>query len=112
MKNRTIRIIAILVCLLFINIEAAQAGLILKLKLFIRHEFADYRLEYISLILLLTSALAYIIFSPVAIGSEKWAWYNYFTYNPGRNNYSNKKDVVKKISVILNQKRDGSPLHS
>ena len=104
MNNRTIRVIVFLVGLLFINIEAAQAGLVNKLKLYIRTEFTEWQLFYILGGIALFSILSYIIFTPVLIGSEKWAWYKYFTFNPVRPKYQDKREVVKKISGILSQK--------
>jgi hypothetical protein len=101
MKNRTVRVIIILVALLFLNIEAAHAGLIHKFKLFIQHEFPNLQLLYITGGLLTFGVLMYIIFTPVPIGKEKWSWFNYYTYNPNRHNYHSKREVVKKISGIL-----------
>jgi hypothetical protein len=104
MNNRTIRVIIFLVSLLFLNIEAAQAGLIHKLKIYIRHEFTEWQLIYILGGMGLFGILSYIIFTPVLIGSEKWAWYKYFTFNPVRPKYQDKRHVVKKIAGILTQK--------
>ena len=102
MKSRTIKVIITLVALLFLNIEAAQAGLIHKLKIYIRHEFADFQLLYLVVGLLVTGFLGYIIFTPVLIGNQKWSWLNYSSFPPSRNNYSSKKDSIAKISQILN----------
>jgi len=104
MNNRTIRVIVLLVSLLFLNIEAAHAGLVHKLKIYIRHEFTEWQLFYILGGIALFGVLSYIIFTPVLIGSEKWAWYKYFTFNPVHQKYQDKRDVVKKISGILTHK--------
>ena len=104
MNSRTIRVIILLVSLLFLNIEAAQAGLVHKLKLYIRQELSQWELIYILSGMLLFGLLSYIIFTPVLIGSEKWAWYKYFTFNPVRQKYQDKRHMVKKISGILSQK--------
>ena len=104
MQNRTIRVIIFLVGLLFLNIEAAQAGLVHKLKLYISHEFTESQLYYMLGGVMVFGVLSYIIFTPVLIGSEKWAWYKYFTFNPVQQKYQDKRQMVKKISGILNQK--------
>ncbi len=101
MEKKTLKVIVILVGLLFLNIEAAQAGLVHKFKLFIRTELSDSQLLYTIGALGLTGFLIYIIFSPVRIGHEKWSWLNYYTYNPRRQNYHNKRLIVSRISGIL-----------
>ena len=104
MRNRTLKVIIFLVGLLFLNIEAAQAGLVHKLKVYISHEFTESQLYYMLTAIVVVGALSYIIFTPVLIGSEKWAWYKYFTFNPVRQKYQDKRQMVKKISGILSQK--------
>jgi hypothetical protein len=104
MNNRTLRVIIFLVGLLFLNIEAAQAGLVHKLKIYISHEFTESQLCYMLGGILVVGALSYVIFTPVFIGSEKWAWYKYFTFNPVHQKYHNKREMVKKINGILSQK--------
>jgi hypothetical protein len=101
MKKGTLRIIIILVSLLFVNIEAAQAGLVHKVKIYIRHEFSDYQLVYFISAMAIIGFLSYIIFTPVHIGKRKWAWLTYYSYSPTRHDYQSKRDVVKKIAVIL-----------
>jgi hypothetical protein len=104
MKNGTFRVIVILVGLLFINIEAANAGLIQKLRLYIRHEFTDFQLVYFTAVFLIMLFLSYVLFTPVSIGREKKTWLNYYSYNPSRQDYQARRDVVKKISTILKTK--------
>lgn len=99
MKKSTVKTIVILVALLFINIEAAHAGLVTRLKLYIRHEFTGVELIYYSAILIALTFLTYVIATPVAIGKEKTIWLSYGT---GRYNYQNKREAVKRISQILN----------
>jgi hypothetical protein len=101
MKKGTLKTIIILVAMLFINIEAAQAGLVHKFRIYIRHEFSDYQLLYIISGIMLISFLSYIIFTPVLIGKEKWSWLSYYSYNPNRHAYQSKRNVIKKISGIL-----------
>ena len=112
MKKGTLKTIIILIGLLFINIEAAQAGLIHKFKIYIRHEFPDYQLLYVTLGLLLFGFLSYIIFTPVLIGKQKWAWLTYYSYNPNRHDYQSKRVMVKKISGILKNPEFGNQAHS
>jgi len=104
MSNRTFRIIVLLVGLLFINIEAANAGLIQRFRLYIRHEFSNTQLFYIVSIFMILGFLTYVLFTPVSIGKEKRSELNYYSYNPGAKDYQRKRDVVKKISSILNTK--------
>ncbi len=101
MEKKTFKVIVILVGLLFLNIEAAHAGLVHKFKLFIRTEFSDFQLLYVVGALVIFAFLIYIVFSPVRIGQEKWSWINYYTYNPSRQNYHNKRLIVSRISDIL-----------
>jgi hypothetical protein len=102
MKNRTFRAIVILVGSLFLNIEAAQAGLVHKMRVFIRQEFPDTQLWYVAAALLVIGFLCYVIFAPVFIGKEKWAWLNYYSYQPPRHGYKSKRVTIKKISGMLN----------
>lgn len=105
MRNRTFKTIVILVGLLFINIEAAQAGLIHKFKAYIRTELTDFQVVYVLLGLLAFSFLSYVILTPVLIGKEKWSFLSYYSYNPAVNRYQNKKITVRKISNILKNER-------
>ena len=112
MKNGTLRIIIILVSLLFLNIEAAQAGLVQKIRVFIRHEFPDHQFMYIALGLVVLSFLSYVLFAPVLIGKEKWAWLNYSSDNIPRHDYQSKRASIKKISNILSNTEFGKQAHS
>ena len=64
MKNKTVRVIVILVGLLVLNIEAAHAGITHKFKLFISNELSEFQLLYVSFGLLSMGLLGYIIFMP------------------------------------------------
>lgn len=112
MKSRTLKTIIILVSLLFINIEAAQAGLLHKFKAYIRTELTDFQLVYILLGLLALSFIGYVIFTPVLIGKEKWAFLSYYSYNPAMNRYQNKRLTVRKIASILKNEHPGDHIHS
>ena len=102
MKRSTIKTIIILVALLFINIEAANAGLISKLKLYIHHEFSMTELFYYSLGLITLSFVSYVIAAPVSIGREKASWMNYYRYSPLK--YQYKRETVRKITEILSNR--------
>jgi hypothetical protein len=104
MSSRTFKVIVLLVGLLFINIEAANAGLVQKITLYIRHEFSNTQLIYFISIFMIVGFLTYVLFTPVSIGKEKRGWLNYYSYSPGGHDYQRKRDVVKKISDILNSK--------
>jgi hypothetical protein len=112
MKNTTVRVIIILVALLFLNIEAAHAGLVQKIKIYIRHEFPNDQLLFIVSSILFLGCLGYILFAPVLIGKEKWAWLNYYSYQPNRHDYQNKRMSIKKISSILNNSGFSKQAHS
>jgi choline-glycine betaine transporter len=102
MKNKTVRIIVILLCLLFLNIEAAHAGLIQKFKSQVLHEFSDFQLFYLIFGLSIIGFLSYVIFTPISIGKEKLPWYKWSTFSINRHNFNNKRIVIKKIAIILN----------
>lgn len=104
MKKGTIKTIFLLVGLLFLNIEAAHAGLIGKLKVYIHHEFTDVQIIYSFLSLSLLSFMAYVIFTPVVIGKQKWSWLTYYSYSPSRHNFQSKKVSIRKIGEILKNK--------
>ncbi len=111
MRNKTFKTIVILVSLLFINIEVAQAGLVHKFKAYIRTELTDYQLIYALIGLLTLSFLSYVILTPVFIGKEKWGFLSYYSYNPAVNRYQNKKITVRKISNILKNERPSDHVH-
>lgn len=97
MKNKTVKVIVILVGLLFINIEAAHAGLIQKFKIYIGHGFPGYSLIYIVCATLSVALLSYIILAPAFKEKGKFAGNSYYS----QQTYQNKKNRVKKISEIL-----------
>src|SRR5689334_19047149 len=101
MGSRTLKVIIILVALLFLNIEAAHAGLIHKFKIYIRHEFSGQQIFYVLASVIVIGFLTYVIFAPLPIGKERWYWLKYYSYTPARHDYQSKRDMVKKISGIL-----------
>lgn len=105
MKNRTIKIIITLVGMLFLNIEAAHAGLLGKFKVYIHHEFSDLQLFYTLLFTSLFAFIVYVIFTPVVIDKRKWAMLSYYSYKPSRHNFQSKKDTIRKIEEILTNRK-------
>src|SRR5947208_1026701 len=100
-KNRTLRVIIILVALLFLNIEAAQAGLVYKIRVYFRHEFPDQHLLAWSFVCIcIVAFLIYVVFASVLIGNQKWDWLNYYSYQPNRHNYQSKRVAIQKITGI------------
>jgi len=99
MKNRTFKVIVILVGLLFLNIEAAHAGLIQKFKVYIGHEFPGFQLAYIVGATLSIGLLTYIILTPAFKEKGKFAGNGYIS----NESFQNKRDRVKKISEILKE---------
>jgi hypothetical protein len=106
MPKGTIKTILILVSLLFLNIEAAHAGLVGKLKLYIHHEFSDLQLFYSLLFLTFFGFMAYVVFTPVLIGKKKWARLSYYSYPPSRRNYQSKRESIRKIEEILTKRKN------
>ena len=104
MKNSTLRIIVLLVGLLFLNIEAAHAGLVHKLKIYIISEFGDTRFLYLLGLVLVAGLLCYVIFAPVLIGKERWDVFRYYTFDPTKNSYQRKRSMVRNIAATLNNK--------
>jgi hypothetical protein len=100
MKNQTVRIIITLVALLFINIEAAHAGLIHKFKLYITHEFPDWQLIFISTGLLTAGFLTYVLAVPVSIGRGRRIWFTDDDLDAVKK-FGDKKQTVRRISGIL-----------
>ncbi len=103
MKNQTLRIIIVLVASLFLNIEAANAGLTHKINLYIRHGLSDPQWYLMVFGIFAFAFLAYVVAAPVAIGKQKSPWLNYYSYQPGKNSYQSKRNMVKKIATILQE---------
>ncbi len=101
MKNTTLRLIIVLVALLFINIEAAQAGLVHRLRVFVNHEFPHQPIGLYLLTAAIIGFLLYVIFSPIVIGREKWTWIKLFRFQPTSRNYRKKRERVSRIAELL-----------
>jgi len=111
MKNRTLRVIIILVGLLVVNIEAAHAGISHKFKLLVSNKFSDLQLAYLSFGLLSIAGLSYVIFAPAI--KHKGILTNgndYFKFHIF-NRYQRKKERVKKITQILKNGENGEKAH-
>jgi len=106
MKNKTLKVIIILVGILVINIEAAHAGITHKFKVFINNEFTDFQLLYVSFGLFSLSFMGYVIFMPAF--KEKSNFVNSLGYFKKHNLYTYQKRRlgVKKISEILNNAKN------
>ena len=97
MNKRTLKVIIILVGLLFLNIEAAQAGLIHKFKVYIGLGLQGYELFYATGIVFVLAVLSYIICVP----GIKQRNTKTITGNISQRLQA-KKTRIKKISAILN----------
>ena len=97
MKNKTVKVIIFLVGLLFLNIEAAQAGLIQRFKLYIGHEFPGYGLAYLFAFALPAALLSYIILIPATF---KESGRHISGYNT-RQTFGSRRSEIKKIANIL-----------
>ena len=100
MSKKSIKTILLLLAMLFVNIEAAHAGLIHKLKLFIHHEFETWQFILILGSISCLSFLTYIVLTPVAIGKQKLIMLTSFTFKKG--SFDSKRKFVVKTGQILN----------
>ena len=112
MKNKTLRVIIILVGLLVLNIEAAHAGITHKFRVFIHHELSDFQLLYVSLGALTLSFFAYIIFMPAFKNKPSYATGSTYFPNYQLNTYQDKRERVKKILEILKSSESGKETHT
>ena len=101
MKNKTLRVIIILVGLLVLNIEAAHAGITHKFKVFISHELSDFQLLYVSCGVLSLSLLGYIIFMPAFKDKGNFAGNSGYFQNYNLHTYQKRRIRIKKIAQIL-----------
>ena len=103
MNKRLVKLILVLVSMLFLNIEAAQAGLVTRLRLYISSEVPPHQLMFTLICLSVVFIFAYIIFTPLHINNERWPWYNYFSFQPESTSFRKKKMVVKRIRAVLKE---------
>ena len=100
-----IKLILVLVGMLFLNIEAAHAGLVGKVKLYIRAEFAPEQLTAIVAALLGLAVLGYVLFTPVRINNERRRWLNYFSHSNHRKSMRHRRQFVARINHVLVERR-------
>lgn len=113
MKNKTLRVIIILVGLLVLNIEAAQAGITHKFKVLIANELSDFQLMYVSGGLLFVAFFSYVIFTP-AFKEQGRRSSLAATYMESytRERYRVRRDRIRKISEILHNTVPENKAHS
>lgn len=102
MSKATVKLISLMLSLLFINIEAAQAGLIRRFRVFLHAEFPDSHFGVWILTAFLFTFLAYVVFSPLKIGSERWNWLKMYRYNPNTLSFKKKRQTITAIANTLN----------
>lgn len=107
MKNRTVRVIIILIGLLVLNIEAAQAGITHKFKVLIASELSNFQMIYISGGLLTLGFLTYVIFTPAFKEKGKTAAIPAYFFNSSHQNYEIRRQRIKKIADILKNTETG-----
>jgi hypothetical protein len=100
MEKRTIKTLLILICLLFINIEAAQAGLVKELRHFVDAHFSEPGLLISLTALLFGGGFTAIVLLPVKIGSEKKVWFT--DIEPGiPTKFAARRQSVARIAKVL-----------
>jgi hypothetical protein len=112
MKKGTFRFIIVLVALLFLNIEAAQAGIVQRIRFYIHSEFPDHQFTYLMIIAVFISLVAYIIIAPVPIGKEKWSKLDYYRIQPRRHTYKARRISVNRIADLLKSTESANSAHS
>lgn len=103
MSKATVKIIGLMVALLFINIEVAQAGLIRRFRVFLHTEFPNSHLGLWILSAILLIFMAYVVFSPLKIGTERWNWLKMYRYNPSTVTFKKKRQAISAIAKTLNR---------
>jgi hypothetical protein len=111
MTKSTIRFIFSLMAMLFLNIEAAQAGLISRFRVFLNREFPDYQFPWLLALMMLAGLLLYGLFAPVPIGKEKRVWLHIWHFQSKRQTYEQKRALVSRISGVLQTIPPSNTLH-
>ncbi len=100
MEKRTLKTMLILICLLFINIEAAQAGLVKELRHFVDAHFSEPAFLISLITLLFGSGFTAILLLPVRIGTEKKMWFT--DIEPGHHKkFHARRQSVTRIAKVL-----------
>ncbi len=102
MSSRTIKTIITLNLTLCLTIEAAQAGLLHKIKLFLLQEFNLTALTMTAMAFIVILAVLYILLAPVSIGRQKSVWLN-MSEGSKPNGMGHRKAQVRRISAILHR---------
>lgn len=104
MNRRLVKIIIALVSLLFLNIEAAHAGLTIKLKDYIGSGLSPF--EIASGFILTAGALflLYVIFTPLRINNQRLSWYSYFTFT-AKDSVREKRKLIEHINGVLRERQ-------
>ena len=111
MKNKTLRVIIILVGLLVLNIEAAHAGITHKFKVLISNELSDFQLFYMGGGALSLALLAYIIFTPAFKEKGKSSLAGTYIENYGTHTFKVRRNRIRKISGILSNTEPDNQAH-
>lgn len=112
MKNKTLRVIIILIGLLVLNIEAAQAGITHKFKALIANELSDFQLLYVGGGLLTIAFFSYVIFTPAIKDRGRTSLAATYLETYTRRRYRVRRERIRKISEILNHTAPENEVHS
>lgn len=112
MSKSTLRFSIILVITLFLNIEAAQAGLLTRIKIYVLREFPDQQFPWLISGVVLGSIFLYGLLAPVKIGKEKRVWLNYDPFPARKHRFDQKKASVSRISEVLQAAPPSNTVHS
>ena len=111
MTKSTLRLIIVLMAMLFLNIEAAHAGLISQFRFFLNREFPDQQFPWLLTLLMLAGLFIYGLFAPNPIGKQKRVWLNYTPFQSKKQTYDQKRASINRISGILQALPPANPLH-
>ena len=103
MKNRTFRLIIILIGSLVLNIEAAHAGITHKFKVLIHQELSDFQLIYLSFGFLCSVFFVYVVFMPTIKNRPNSVTNNFDLQDTYPQTFEKRRKRIKKISEILTQ---------
>lgn len=112
MKNKTLRVIVILIGLLILNIEAAHAGITHKVKTLITNELTDFQLFYMGGGALSLALLGYIIFMPAFKEKGRSTLSGIAPEAYDRHSFHARRNRVRKITHILSNTGADNQAHS
>jgi len=100
MEKRTIKIMTIMVGLLCLNIEAAQAGLVKELQLFVKTHLSEPGLVWSLSGLVFGGSITAVLLLPVKIGNTRKIWFT--KIEPGQlSSWSLRRKSVEQIANTL-----------